>query len=115
MNTVEENLIAQPLRLLGDRIITQKPLSRRGRGPGLLLLTPENNAARTDRKTLDPEPYQKWAEEGFVVVNVTFPDHVLETSPIDLESYLETGLQDLKSSPACTDPDKLGLICMFLY
>lgn len=113
MNTVEKDLISQPHHL-GDRLTIQKPLSRRGRGPGLLILTPESYTSRTDRKALDPEPIQKWAEESFVVVNVTIPEHALKAGEADLQACLESGIKALKSSPECTDSDKLGLICMFL-
>lgn len=109
MNTVEKDLISQPHHL-GDRLTIQKPLSRRGRGPGLLILTPESYTSRTDRKTLDPEPIQKWAEESFVVVNVTIPEHALKAGEADLQACLESGIKALKSSPECTDSDKLGLI-----
>ncbi|CAD6443864.1 9dfc0452-b5ea-4a33-ba6e-1b68379140e2 [Sclerotinia trifoliorum] len=102
-------LIPRPLPV-GDRIVIQKPLSRRGRGPGLLILTSESYTPRTERKTLDPEPCQKWAEEGFVVVNITIPDHAPETGDTDLGDYLNSGRQALKSLPECTDSDKLGLI-----
>ncbi|KAI9648946.1 hypothetical protein NHQ30_001512 [Ciborinia camelliae] len=109
MNNSQGDLIPRPLRL-GDRIIIQKPLSRRGKGPGLLILTPGSYVARNDRKTLDPEPWQKWAEEGFVVVNVTIPPDEFEAGQQDLRAHLDSALQALKSSPECTDPDKLGLI-----
>ncbi|TEY59335.1 hypothetical protein BOTCAL_0195g00040 [Botryotinia calthae] len=109
MNTVEKDLISQPHHL-GDRLTIQKPLSRRGRGPGLLILTPESYTSRTDRKTLDPEPIQKWAEESFVVVNVTLPEHALKAGEADLQACLESGIKALKSSPECTNSDKLGLI-----
>ncbi|KAK6594861.1 lea domain protein [Botrytis cinerea] len=114
MNTVEKDLISQPHHL-GDRLTIQKPLSRRGRGPGLLILTPESYTSRTDRKTLDPEPIQKWAEESFVVVNVTIPEHALKAGEADLQACLESGIKALKSSPECTDSDKLGLIFAIFF
>ncbi|QSZ37047.1 hypothetical protein DSL72_009139 [Monilinia vaccinii-corymbosi] len=108
-NDGKEDATSKPLRL-GDPIVIQKPLSRRGRGPGLLILTPESYSAQAGRKTLDPEPSQKWAEEGFVVVNVTIPDHEWEAGQTGLGAYLDSVLQALKSSPECTDPDRLGLV-----
>ncbi|RAL68668.1 hypothetical protein DID88_007377 [Monilinia fructigena] len=75
-----------------------------------MILTSESYSSRAERKTLDPEPCQKWAEEVFVIVNVTIPDQELKAGQTSLESYLDSGLQALKSSPECTDPDRLGLI-----
>lgn len=49
----------------------QAPLSRRGNGPGLVLVL--NHYAQIEKKEgeLDPEPLRKWAEEGFCVVQVS--------------------------------------------
>ena len=50
-------------------LILQPPLSRRGRGPGLILLLDPYHGSP---KTLDPPPLQKWAEEGYAVAQVLF-------------------------------------------
>jgi hypothetical protein len=57
-------------RTISSGITLQAPLSRRGRGPGLVLVL--DHYAATDGKEgcLDPPPMQKWAEEGFAVVQV---------------------------------------------
>lgn len=63
---------AKPISVATD-ITLQPPLSRRGEGPGLLLIVPKNYNGRDladVHKTLDPEPLQKWAEEGFAVAEV---------------------------------------------
>lgn len=67
-------LPSAPLVALAANAVLQPPLSRRGTGPGLIALLPPATAftARTRvEKALDPEPVQKWAEEGFAVVGVT--------------------------------------------
>ena len=51
----------------------QPPLSRRGRGPGLILLLDPTQPYHRSTKTLDPPPLQKWAEEGYAVAQVLFP------------------------------------------
>jgi len=49
---------------ISSSITIQPPLSRRGEGPGLLLIVPEDLDLGSSSKTLDPPPLQKWAEEG---------------------------------------------------
>lgn len=48
----------------------QAPLSRSGRGPGLVLVLDHYAQAGKSETRLDPEPLRKWAEEGFAVVQV---------------------------------------------
>lgn len=107
---LSESISASPVRL-AQNILLQNPLSRRGKGPGLLLITSDKYDDRKEqpiRKTLDPEPLQKWAEEGFVVVEVK-----VSGGQTDLIATLTTAIQTLKLSPGCTNPDKLGVIGMF--
>lgn len=51
---------AQPITLSVNATL-QPPLSRRGHGPGLILLT-ESSSDSFKNETLDPLPLQKWAE-----------------------------------------------------
>ncbi len=63
---------AKPISVTAD-ITLQPPLSRRGEGPGLLVIVPKNYTVwdvGVANKTLDAEPLQKWAEEGFAVAEV---------------------------------------------
>lgn len=58
--------------------ILQPPLSRRGTGPGLILVQHDTEVLTeavksADSPSLDPEPIQKWAEEGFAVAAITLP------------------------------------------
>jgi len=65
-------LPSAPLITLSENVVLQPPLTRRGTGPGLITFLPSSSfAARTGKKPLDPEPVQKWAEEGFAVLGVT--------------------------------------------
>ena len=65
-------MIDKPLVNVSDRVSLQLPLSRRGVGPGLILLI--SGAAREFLQgfgsTLDPPPRQKWAEEGYAVAQI---------------------------------------------
>lgn len=66
-------LPSAPLCELALNIALQPPLTRRGSGPGVILFLPDPSklSPRTATKPLDPEPVQKWAEEGFAVVGIT--------------------------------------------
>lgn len=78
-------LPSAPLSVLSETEVLQPPLSRRGTGPGIILILPPSdglNLKTTGARPLDPEPVQKWAEEGFAVVGVTpvSPDWLVEES-----------------------------------
>jgi carboxymethylenebutenolidase len=100
---------AKPTQL-GPNVVLQPPLSRRGKGPALLIITPSEYRGRDAKdlhKTLDPEPLQKWAEEGFAVVDVKVGSN--------FQTFLdacETGIEALKALPECTFDGKLGAIGM---
>jgi carboxymethylenebutenolidase len=99
------SLSFKPVRL-ADNVTLQTPLSRYGKGPGLLLLTSKDYKSRpsTDMtKTLDPEPRQKWAEEGFAVVEV-------KVDPETIEEDLKIGIAILKNLPQCSSYSTIGVI-----
>lgn len=67
-------LPSSPLVSLAEDLVLQPPLSRRGFGPGLIVFLPLPALIGTVLKIerpLDPEPIQKWAEEGFAVIGIT--------------------------------------------
>ncbi|KAF8076003.1 NTF2-like protein [Lyophyllum atratum] len=67
-------LPSSPLVVLSETEVLQPPLTRRGTGPGIILVLPhfENLTLRIKGAApLDPEPIQKWAEEGFAVAAIT--------------------------------------------
>ncbi|KAL8334992.1 hypothetical protein RB598_009280 [Gaeumannomyces tritici] len=70
----EETPVALPsalLRTVAPNILLQPPLSRRGTGPGLVLVVDAGLPLGRSDKTLDPPPLLKWAEEGYAVAQVT--------------------------------------------
>ncbi|ESK93766.1 carboxymethylenebutenolidase [Moniliophthora roreri MCA 2997] len=69
----EVPLPSTPLIQLSSNVVLQPPLTRRGTGPGMIAFLPTLVKSPTPQKPkpLDPEPIQKWAEEGFAVVGVT--------------------------------------------
>ncbi|KAH6612830.1 hypothetical protein B0J18DRAFT_441210 [Chaetomium sp. MPI-SDFR-AT-0129] len=93
-----------PCVQMTPEISIQPPLSRRGTGPGLVLLVPkELNLDRND-EILDPPPRQKWAEEGFAVVQILVDE---ETGSI--MERLGTAIAELKSLPE-REGDRFGLV-----
>lgn len=84
-------------------ISIQSPLSRRGNGPGLVLVVSENLDLSWHEKTLDPPPLQKWAEEGYCVAQI----RIHEGS--NLASQLGIAVAELQKRPECTG-EKFGLI-----
>ncbi|KAG4432497.1 hypothetical protein IFR05_012013, partial [Cadophora sp. M221] len=96
-----------PLSVATDTLL-QTPLSRRGEGPGLLLIVPRDYQGRNSDdldKTLDPDPLQKWAEEGFAVAEVRVgagADSAIE--------YCRQAIQALQDLSQCTSKEKVGVI-----
>jgi len=93
---------------LSDNVTIQTPLSRLGKGPGLVLLISKEYKPRSSTdisKTLDPEPQQKWAEEGFAVVEV-------KVDAKTLEEDFKTGVEALKNLPESVSFSTVGVIRM---
>jgi len=102
-------LAFSPVRL-AEQVRLQTPLSRRGIGPGLLLLIPDHYQGRggaTEKTPLDPEPLQKWAEEGLAVVEVRVSDaHLAKEACV-------AAIQALKAVPECVSTDRIGILGMY--
>ncbi|KAF2464050.1 uncharacterized protein BDR25DRAFT_297112 [Lindgomyces ingoldianus] len=58
---------------ISPHLSLQPPLSRRGRGPGLILVLNHYALLEKSKSSLDPPPLLKWAEEGFAVAQVLVP------------------------------------------
>jgi carboxymethylenebutenolidase len=88
-------------------MILQSPLSRCGKGPGLILVRPLSHAkCQEQNKTLDPEPLKKWAEESFTVVQITLGKLITDTP---LQQLISNAEHALLERPEC-DGKKVGLI-----
>lgn len=96
---------AQPVKLAPNLTI-QAPLSRKGYGPGILIVRSSVSPnQRNTEQTLDPEPLQKWAEEGFVCVEIEVPDDIQPTNEI-----FSQALDALKNHEKCDKKSCYGLI-----
>ncbi|KAK2593431.1 hypothetical protein QQS21_008882 [Conoideocrella luteorostrata] len=88
--------------LSGTHIL--KPLSRRGEGPGIILLT----ADYPDQLTITngvPSPILKWAEEGYVVTEI--PSSALKKAA---DQALYEAIEVIKQCDKCTSSSKVGLV-----
>ncbi|KAJ2916460.1 hypothetical protein MD484_g3950, partial [Candolleomyces efflorescens] len=97
-----------PIRHISERLSVQPPLSRRGNGPGVLVFLPgpsDEIAPSNGQKPLDPEPIQKWAEEGFAVA---FLNNSRNHSAADLLTEAVNAFIDL--GELLDTKDKFGII-----
>jgi carboxymethylenebutenolidase len=84
----------------------QPPLSRAGKGPGLIILIDQESATKASTDSIDPPPLQKWAEESFVVGQI-------DLSQLDksFEETLSYAIMSIKELNRFDGNEKFGLIC----
>lgn len=98
-----------PPQELSPHLVLQPPLSRRGSGPGLILVVDHYARLEVSENSLDPPPLQKWAEEGFAVVQIKVPGKVDDGGEFPLQRAVEA----LKRCQQCELGGGIGLICEF--
>ncbi|KXH53403.1 hypothetical protein CNYM01_01148 [Colletotrichum nymphaeae SA-01] len=92
------------LQTIGSGISTLSPLSRRGVGPGLILLVPSVDNALAIEEGVPALPL-KWAEEGYTVIAIqpsAFESGARET--------LDLAIQTFRNSDKCDTKDVVGLV-----
>lgn len=103
--------IAQGITLL-------RPLSRKGHGPGLIILAPSpspqdnNNNPPTSPPEIQngiPSLRMKWAEEGYCVAQIQ--PHASSSSASSSSSVLQIAVQALQACAECEPKEKMGIIC----
>ncbi|KAI1431907.1 hypothetical protein GGR50DRAFT_677201 [Xylaria sp. CBS 124048] len=112
-------LPSAPMTRLAENATLQPPLTRRGHGPGLILLTPgdrpakaseeKEDSGKSDTETLDPLPQKKWAEEGYAVVKLDF-GHGGGSTACDVATALSSAIEALDKLDTCDFKDRFGLI-----
>lgn len=106
---------AQPIQI-SKEITIQAPLTRRGTGPGLILLVPSSRlvevanhmsrgVSRRSTKALDPEPLKKWAEEGYAVAQIAWYTNMGNLSAVVGQAIVELG-----KMKECEGSEKIGLV-----
>lgn len=83
-----------------------KPLSRRGTGPGIIILTCDYEDSLAIKSGV-PSPLIKWAEEGYTVVEIQ--SRALGGGQDDV---LKLAFQLLTDCDKCEPKDKVGLVGM---
>ncbi|KAI1206653.1 uncharacterized protein F4807DRAFT_437728 [Annulohypoxylon truncatum] len=91
---------------MDSRLTITPPLSRRGHGPGLLLLVDEGLDLRRHKKTLDPPPLLKWAEEGFAVAQL----RAAASNKDFIRDGLRLALSELSGSSSCDQSERIGIM-----
>lgn len=101
---------------LAPNVSLQPPLSRRGHGPGIIIIDPDYKlpdlpSALPPSETIDPPPQYKWAEEGFAVVRVSIR---MDAGPggWDVQSALGKATEALGILEECDIKDRFALLGM---
>ncbi|KAF2846812.1 hypothetical protein T440DRAFT_492386 [Plenodomus tracheiphilus IPT5] len=105
--TIDKAISYPAPQQISPHLTLQAPLSRRGRGPGLVLVLDHYAQVEgNESKHLDPEPLKKWAEEGFAVVQLLVPGKVEDGGEFPLQRALDL----LKACEGCEFEKGVGLI-----
>jgi carboxymethylenebutenolidase len=97
---------AQPIEYK-DKLTVLPPLSRRGTGPGLIVIVPEAGSlpvplnAKIENGV--PSVLTKWAEEGYAVVE-------LQAGIQSLKAVISSALEQLRGCAACKPKESVGLV-----
>ena len=84
------------------------PLTRRGHGPGLILLVPDTTEHLAICDGV-PSPLIKWAEEGYTLIQIeqrALGKNVLVVLAVAAEA--------LSQCDTCDPKNKIGLVCEFI-
>lgn len=88
---------------IADGVTLVRPLSRKGVGPGMIILSPnEESESPIEIEDGIPSLRMKWAEEGYCVAEIR-----AQAS----SSALKTAVTALSECHECQPNDKMGLIC----
>lgn len=82
------------------------PLTRRGHGPGLIVLSADSDTPVHIAEGV-PSPLMKWSEEGYAVVEI-------QSRALGEGDVLADALAALSKCEQCQPKEKVGLVCTFL-
>lgn len=97
-------LPSAPSVKISESLTIQPPLSRLGRGPGLILVIDKTIPFEAVSESIDPPPLKKWAEEGYVVAQVDAADSN------DFAADLKQAIAVIKDLPEYDNNPKFGII-----
>lgn len=97
------------LKRLAPGVILSQPLSRKGSGPGLIVIV--NQSGATDDTTLRiengvPSPLMKWGEESYTVVEL------LEEAFFEGKDPISLAVSELSKAEKCEPKNAVGVIGM---
>ncbi|KAF4345858.1 carboxymethylenebutenolidase [Fusarium beomiforme] len=84
-----------------------EPLSRRGSGPGLIILVPETGKAASTTLRIEgcvPSPLMKWAEESYTVAEI------VEAGLANPEKAINQALKELEATKSTEPKNAVGII-----
>ncbi|KAK6439820.1 hypothetical protein LTR95_003960 [Oleoguttula sp. CCFEE 5521] len=102
------SLLATKIEAITDSISLIHPLSRKGSGPGIVLLVSESGITDKSQLRIEngiPSATMKWAEEGYCVVEV------LPRAWPSGEDPLERAVDALQQASTCHPKEKVGIVC----
>ncbi|KAK0622009.1 hypothetical protein B0T17DRAFT_495026 [Bombardia bombarda] len=86
----------------------QPPLSRRGRGPPMIIFVPDHlDLSLNDQTVLDPPPLQKWAEESYCVGQVLVGKHDDQDT---IETKIAMVRNHLSRHASSEEHDMIGIV-----
>lgn len=92
------------------------PLSRRGYGPGLIIVLPEDAPTYTDGGTVCedgiPPPLLKWAEEGFAVLEIR--EAALRDTD-SMQNVVDKAVAALEQCKQCRSDGGIGMIGRIIF
>lgn len=92
------------LQEIAPGISVLPPLSRRGHGPGIVILTAQSDEPLAIHEGV-PSHLIKWAEEGYTVANIT-----TQVSG-DASDSLKKALDALNAESKCEPKGVVGIVC----
>lgn len=98
------------LKRLAPGVTLSKPLSRKGVGPGLIVLVPETGVLDSSSLQIEngvPSPLMKWCEESYTVIEILEEAFHAGADPISI------AITELSKAESCQPADMIGVIGMF--
>lgn len=88
-----------------------QPLSRRGTGPGIVLVVPDSTSDNLTIKDGVPSPLIKWAEESYTVVEIQ--ERALKAAGVNLPDVLQKAVKAIVDEGNCVPKQKVGVLGLF--
>jgi carboxymethylenebutenolidase len=97
------------LKRLAPGVILSQPLSRKGSGPGLIVIVPQSGASGDSTLRIEngvPSPLMKWGEESYTVVEL------LEEAFLEGKDPISLAVSELSKAEKCEPKNAIGVIGM---